>query len=40
MKNKNKILIASDHAGFILKKKLVDFLKKEKKILYDIWYIK
>ena len=36
MKNKNKILIASDHAGFILKKKLVDVFKKEKKILYDI----
>lgn len=36
MKKKNKILIASDHAGFILKKKLVDFFKKEKKILYDI----
>ena len=30
MKNKNKILIASDHAGFILKKKLVDFLKRKR----------
>ena len=36
MNNKNKILIASDHAGFILKKKLVDFFNKEKKILHDI----
>ena len=36
MKKKNKILIASDHAGFILKKKLVDLFKKEKNILYDI----
>ena len=36
MINKNKILIASDHAGFILKKKLVDFFNKEKKILHDI----
>ena len=36
MKNENKILIASDHAGFILKKKLVDFFKKEKISLHDI----
>ena len=38
MKKKNKILIASDHAGFILKKKLVDFFKKNEVIQEaDTW---
>jgi len=34
--NKNRIVLASDHAGFLLKEEIKVFLKKKKKIILDL----